>query len=294
MRHLSLTVLYILIYSVLPGQNIVTYGLFTGATIPLTFDAGINNDPRYEARYDVKFSPVGIHYGVDYDGYGFIISPSLIKTGQNFNVINTVGGEVGTRKLDMTYLNVPISLKLHIIDLSFFKLSFVASGAFAYLIDGKETITHSYSKLRFPSQVIPNLPPDYTAQYDGVQSPEVRNYSMLSNGDFNPFQINVAGGFRSDWELSETLHVSLDLRANYGILEPRSNSYLQRLNSYSTLYDVPGSRRDMFVYFTVGLSRYLEIDKKEKDRKRITKGSSHLKASSHFPWPKPRNRSPRH
>lgn len=275
------------------GQNIVTYGLFVGGAIPFTIDGGINKDPRYSPRYDAKFSPIGFHYGVDYEGYGFMISPSLLKTGQNFNVINTVGGEEGTRKIDMLYLNVPLSLKLHIIDLSFFRLSFVASGSFAYLIDGKETISHGYSKLRFPSEVLSNLPPDYVVQYDGVQAPSVYKYSMLSNSDFKPFQVNVAAGFRSDWELSEKFNLSLDLRANYGIFEPRANTYLAKLNSYSTLYDLPGSRRDIFVYLTVGVSRYIEVDKKVKERKRITKGSPRLYAPSHFQWARPRNSNPK-
>jgi len=283
----------ILFSSAICAQNIVSYGLFTGVAVPFTYDEGVNKDPRYSARYDVKFSPIGFHYGVDYEGYGFLISPSLVKTGQNFNVINTVGGEEGVRKINMLYLNVPLSLKLHIIDLSFFRLSFVASGSFAYLLDGKETISHSYSKLRFSPDVISSLPPEYVVQYDGVLSPSVHNYEMLTNTDFKPFQVNVAAGFRSDLDISEKFMISFDLRANYGLFEPRSNSYLQKLNSNGTIYDLPGNRRDIFVYLTIGISRYFEIDKKVKDRKRITKGSSRQKISSHFPWPKPRNASPR-
>jgi hypothetical protein len=250
------------------AQSVVSIGIFTGVSMPFTFDQGINSDPRYTARNDVKLCPIGINYGMDFDGYGFNFSPGIITAGQNFKVVNIFGGSEGVRKIKMSYLNIPIGLKLHLIDLRLVKISFIASTGFSFLLNANETISHGESKLRFPSQVINNLPPNYKVDNDGVLVPEVHNYNMLSKKDFNNYQINIAFGFRADCNVTDIWRVSLDLRLNYGVLEPRAPTYLATLNSYKTLYDIPGKRRDIFGNLNLGVSRYLVIDKKKSSKKR--------------------------
>lgn len=255
----------------------ISLGIFTGATSSYIWDEGVNRDPRYEIRYDIKFAPIGVAYGIDYDGFGFVLTPSLMKTGQKYNVINSVGGHEGVRSGTLTYLNLPAAFKFHIIDLSFFKVSFVAGASVAFLIDGKETITHNISKLRFPSAVYPILPDEYEVEYDGVVSPYVDHMTMLGKSDFQSIQLFAAAGFRSDWDITEEWRVSFDLRANYGLLEPRSADYMARLEANQTLYDVPGKRRDIVAYLTVGIARYIDIDKKDENRKKKGKSSKHFR-----------------
>ena len=81
----------------------------------------INKDPRYQGRYEAKFAPIGVNIGLDYEGFGLIFGPGIINVGQNFYVTNTSGGQEGLRKIDLQYLNVPIALKVHLINLSFLK-----------------------------------------------------------------------------------------------------------------------------------------------------------------------------
>jgi hypothetical protein len=266
-KHFSIF-LFVLISCSGNAQSVVSIGIFTGVSMPFTFDQGINSDPRYTTRNDVKLCPIGINYGMDFEGYGFNFSPGIITTGQNFNVVNTFGGSEGVRKIKMSYLNIPVGVKLHLIDLRMVKISFIASTGFSFLLNANETISHDESKLRFPPQVVNNLPPNYTVDNDGVLVPEIHNYDMLSKKDFNNYQINIAFGFRSDWNVTDTWRVSLDLRLNYGILEPRAETYLATLNSYKTLYDIPGKRRDIFGNLNLGVSRCLYLDKKKSSKKK--------------------------
>lgn len=255
--------------TVMRGQSkTVSLGIFTGATSTFVWDEGVNKDPRYETRYDIKSAPIGVSYGIDYEGYGFVLTPSVINIGQKYNVINTVGGQEGIRSVKQTYFHIPAAFKAHIIDLSFFKVSFVGGASVAFLLNGKETISHRVSKLRFPSAVHPILPPEYEVEYDGVVTPSVSNYMMLNSTDFSVMQIFVAAGFCSDWDVSENWRVSFDLRGNYGLFEPRSAEYIKRQNSNLTIYDVPGTRRDIFVQFNIGIARYIDIDKKDANRKK--------------------------
>lgn len=265
---LCLMLVMVSVTSVRSQNKTISLGIFTGATSTFVWDEGVNRDPRYETRYDVKSAPIGVSYGIDYDGYGFVLTPSVLNIGQKYNVINTIGGQEGIRSVRQTYFHIPAAFKAHIIDLSFFKVSFVAGASVAFLLNGKESISHSASKLRFPTAVHPILPTEYEVEYDGVVSPAVSNYMMLNSADFSVMQIFVAGGFCSDWDVAENWRISFDLRGNYGIFEPRSDEYIKRLNSNLTLYDVPGARRDIFVQFNIGIARYIDIDKKESNRKK--------------------------
>ena len=250
------------------GQmRIVSLGVHAGLTSTYTWDEGIYADPRYKNRYDLKFVPVGFNYGVDYEGFGFVISPCLLMTGQNFYLVNTVGGHEGTRKIDLQYLSVPIALKFHVIDLDFLKTSFVAGAGPAYLVRGSDRITHDRAKLYFPPAVYPSLPDSYVIEYDGVQSPEVQKLEILTKKDFDPLQIFAFMGIRSDWYFSDNWKASFDFRANYTIFDNRTDEYLQRAEAYETIYDMPGKRRDITGVFTLGVSRYIEIEMSEKKRK---------------------------
>jgi hypothetical protein len=277
-----------------PAQTrTVTLGIFTGITSSYTWDEGISQDARYRARYDIKFAPVGINYGIDYTNFGFIISPGLINVGQNYFVVNTAGGHEGLRKIDLQYLNLPVAMKFHLIDMSFLKVSAVAGVSVAYLLKGKEIVEHHATKLRFPSSVLPLDVPGYTEVYDGVIVPEVRDYVISGKDDFQSLQIFAQAGIRSDWELSEEWKVSFDFRVNYGVLEPRNADYIRRLEAFETLYDMPGRRRDLFGQINIGLSRYVDIEKTEKERKKQIKSTPKTYSPKKYSWPGPRKSRPK-
>lgn len=264
---------YILLITLFAGfygadaQEVHSLGVFTGFTIPYTWDEGFNKDPRYRLKYNVKFAPIGVHYGVDRPGFGFTFDPSIFKAGQHFNVINIAGGDVGERNINLTYFHAPVGFKLHLIDMSFFKVSFVASASVAYLISGEETITHTDSKLRFSPAVIPNLPAEYIVEYDGVIVPNLSNQVLLEKKDFNSLQFYGAIGFMSDWDIGENYRVSFDLRGYYGIFDTRKQDYIDQINNNTAIYDLPGQRREMFAYLTIGFSRIVEIDIRERRKK---------------------------
>jgi hypothetical protein len=288
-RLLLTTILSAVVSWSLAQSRQISLGIFTGLTVPFTLDEGVNKDSRYLARYEVKAAPIGIAYGVDYQGYGFVINPSLIRIGQNYHVINTVGGQEGLREINMEYLNIPIGLKLHVIDMSFFKVSLIGGISAAFLLNGKETITHEGAKFRFPSEVYPILPAIYKVEYDGVLAPKVDNFRMLEKQDFNKFQMFTSFGFRSDWDISGSWRASLDVRVNYGITETRTDTYLQKLSTYQTLYDIAGRRREMFVYLNLGIARFIEIDRAKEHKTKSVKKFTPKK----YPWVAPGRKKPK-
>lgn len=251
------------------AQKEVTYslGLFGGLTSTFTFDEGINIDPRYQAKYGADFIPLGIHAGVDYEGFGFMIDPQITQIGQSFNILNTQRGQVGERSVSITYFQLPFSYKKHIIDLSFFKVSFVAGVSYAHLLNAEESITHSISKLNFPAVVYPILPDTYQVEYDGVVSPNVNDLKSLKKSDFKAFQVIGSLGMRSDWDITDHARLSFDFRANMGVFDPRSADYLDRAKNNQTIYEISGERRDLFFSLSLGYARYLFQEKKPKPKK---------------------------
>jgi hypothetical protein len=253
------------------GQEIHSFGIFTGFTSPYTIDNGIAKDPRYKNSYNVKFLPIGFHYGVDLAGFGFMVDPQIMQVGQNFIVTNTVGGHVGKRESNLLYAQLPVGFKLHMIDLSFFRVSFVGSVGMGILLDAKETIRHDASKLYFPAKVYPTLQNDerykdsYTIVYDGVLVPKA-NLTLAKKSDFRSFQFFGALGLRSDWDITEDWRISFDLRANYSFLDARSDAYVKSIRNHEAVYDQYGERRELFLSLTLGIARTLEISPKEKKR----------------------------
>ncbi|MEI9919837.1 MAG: outer membrane beta-barrel protein [Bacteroidota bacterium] len=253
------------------AQHIESYGIFAGINFPFTIDQGLQKDPRYYGRFTLRGTPIGISYGYDKIGHGFVVTPSFVKIGQKYSIKNTAGGDVGTRDINMDYLSVPIALKLHLNDLAFFRLSAVASINFDYLLNGRETITNEPAKVKYPPGVIIPTDPGYTVSYDGVFIPAVNKQDYVTKDKFKSFQVSAGVGFRSDFDFNDNWSLNFDGRAIFGIFDPRKQSYINDLKSGSSSNPQPdlyGQRRDVYLYATVGLSRIFQIKQPHKNSKK--------------------------
>lgn len=264
-------------------QFSVSLGVYTGVAGSFTSDKGIESDPRYEGQFKTKLVPIGVNLGIDYEGVGFMVSPGIINVGQNFYVVNTQGGQDGLREIDLRYLAVPVSFKVNLVRFYAFRLSAIASISPSFLLDGNETISHRATKLSFPRDVYPILPSNYQVEYDGVLAPEVDRYMIAEKKDFRPVQLFAGAGFRTDWDPSNHWRISVDLRLNYSVFDSRSGSYMTNLESNARLYEQAAERRDIFAQFTVGISRYIEFDKTERERSKRIRGSSKRFKPSQYP-----------
>ncbi len=258
------------------GQNIEAFGIFGGFNFPITFDEGLAKDNRFYGKFTIRSTPVGFSYGYDKVGHGFLVSPSYTSIGQNFIIRNSTGGEIGTREINMNYFSVPVALKLHINDMSFFRLSAIAALNFNYLLSGSETFTHFAGKLKYPSGLsVPN-DPNYIIAYDGVFVPEVKNLEYVSKDKFNAFQLFAAFGLRSDFDLNDEWSINFDGRVNFGIFDSRTSTYIDQLKNPSGLPDINGKpgapdlygqRREVYLSVGFGLSHIIQSKTKFKTKK---------------------------
>src|SRR5258708_5457268 len=124
------------------SQNTESFGIFGGLNVPFTIDQGLYKDSRFAAKGVVRGTHIGLYYGYVKIGYGLALTPSYVALGQTFKIKNTTGGDVGFRYVRTNYFTIPIALKIHINDLSFFRLSLVAALTPSILISGQEIMTH--------------------------------------------------------------------------------------------------------------------------------------------------------
>lgn len=267
------------------AQNIESFGLYGGFNIPFTLDEGLRNDNRFHGQFTLRGTPIGFSYGYDRVGRGFLVSPGYMEIGQKFTIQNYVGGEVGTRDVTMKYLSLPVALKLHLNDISFFRLSLVASLNFSFLLKGQETLTidavPSARKLVYPAGVSVPQSPDYQVTYDGVYVPNLSQEVYVSSDKFSSFQIFAGVGFHSDFDLNDDWSIYFDGRANFGVLDPRSSSYLDQLKNPSgppdaftpskpAAPDLYGQRRDIYLSATFGFCRIIQIKEKFHSKSNVT------------------------
>ncbi len=279
------------------AQNVESFGFFGGFNFPITMDEGLQRDSRFSGRFTIKATPIGFSYGYDKVGYGYLISPSYTRIGQSFNIVNTAGGEIGTRELLMDYVSVPVAFKLHINDMAFFRLSALAAINFNYLISGSENFTHSAGKLKYPAGIsVPN-DPGYIVSYDGVFVPQVTNLMYVSKDKFNAFQLFAALGLRSDIDINDDWSINFDGRINFGLFDSRSETYIKQLKTPSGTPDIngiPGSpelygqRREIYLSVGVGISKILNNNSKSRKR-----GSGIKDRSGGGNTGKPRNKRPK-
>ena len=257
------------------AQNVESYGFYAGINVPVTIDQGLANDPRYISKFSIRGTPVGLYYAYDRPGLGFFVAPGYLTVGQTYIITNTTGGHVGTRDINMDYLSVPVGLKFHLNSMAFFRFSLVAALDFCFLVNGQETITHTASKLRYPEGVSVPTDPGYSVVYDGVFVPDVKNLVHVEKENFNAFQIFGGIGLRFDLDLNEKWSVMADGRANFGLLEPRKQEYVDLLQNPSGAPDFKGnpgapdlygSRRDVFLSGTLGVARIITSKPKFKAR----------------------------
>jgi hypothetical protein len=283
----ALTCLLTLALLRVSAQNIESFGVFAGLNFPFTIDQGLARDPRFYGKFTLRGSPYGITYGYDKLGYGFVITPAYTQIGQKFTIVNTNGGDVGTRDVQMNYLAIPIALKLHLQDIAFFRLSAVAGFSVNYLLSGKETFTHLAAKLKYPPSVAVPNDPNYVQSYDGVFVPNVTNQVYVTKDKFNPLQLVASVGLRSDFDISDDWSINFDGRANFGIFDPRKSAYTAQLKQSTNAPDLYGQRRDLYLTVQIGIARIIQTKAKFKSR-RSTGQSPRIPG-----LPKPRNKKPK-
>ena len=237
----------------------VHVGVTTGVNSTFVLDKGLSQDPRYNSQMTYNFAPAGLALGVNIsNGFGIQLESILANQGQVFEVLDVAKTVVGERKIDLSYIQLPLLFKFMSPKATKARTNFSLGPQLSILRNGVETIQYEASTQNIEN---PNdLPEGATLNADGSYNvPALPNTELLSSSAeeeirrFNETELQIAASFGVDIDISRYLYLSTAIRANYSFADMRNGDLVDFLEN-STLDDLFGRRANLSIGAQIGLN----------------------------------------
>lgn len=184
MRHIILQFIIpalVMISSVVNAQ--VHLGATTAYNATFVLDKGLSQDPRYSSTYTYNLSPIGANFGIDLsEKFGLSLESILSNQGQIYDMIN-LGKEIaGKRKIDLQYINIPLTMKFMSGGMGRARANFNIGPQMSLLRRAVETIEAGPSTFAIPTDLtFADIQKDFpTAIYDQASG----GYTLPSAGTY--------------------------------------------------------------------------------------------------------------
>ena len=237
----------------------VHFGVTTAFNTTFVLDKGLSQDPRYNSKMTYHWAPVGFSFGVDIGKkFGLQLESILADQGQIYEVVDAAKTVVGERKIDASYLQVPLFLKFMSGKDNRARTNFSMGPQLAFLRSGVETIAYSASTQEIPEGA--PIPEGAVINADGTYTvPELSPTELLNSAAeeeirrFKDTELQIAASFGVDIDLSKHLYLSTLIRANYSFTDMRNGDLVDFLKQNSPT-DLFGQRANLAVGLQLGLN----------------------------------------
>lgn len=253
--------LVILGFLLLPYSMIaqVHVGITTAVNSTFVLDKGLSEDPRYNSQMTYNFAPVGFSFGVDLgDSFGLQLESIFANQGQVFEIIDVAENVVGERKIDLSYVQLPMFFKFMSGNTNKARPNFSVGPQLSVLTSGIETMQYQAS-----TQNITNLsevPQGATLNPDGSYNvTELPKTELLTSATadelkkFSNMELQIAGSFGLDIDISKNLFLTTLIRVNYSFTDMR-NSDLVDLLQDNDVNGIFSKRANLAVGAQIGLN----------------------------------------
>lgn len=251
--------LLLLLFSPLVTLAQVHIGVTSGVNSTFVLDKGLSEDPRYNSQMTYNFTPAGFSFGVDIsNGFGIQLESILANQGQVFEVLDVAKTAVGERKIDLSYIQLPLLFKFMSAKATKARTNFSLGPQLSILRNGVETIQYEAS-----TQNIENtneLPEGATLNADGSYDvPALPSTELLSTSadeeinKFNETELQIAASFGVDIDISKYFYLSTLIRANYSFTDMRNGDLVDLLKS-SNLNGLFDRRANLAIGAQIGLN----------------------------------------
>jgi hypothetical protein len=205
----------------------------------IKFDNEEQNNEHYKYKKTFKWAPVGLAVGYKFnDRHDVQVEAYLSEQGQRYDLVahgNGSGALIGEKRIDLTYLQVPLLWKFSTGDATRFDVHFGPQVGF--LLRGEEVNTISRAGgVHRQGEAIPT----------GTSSLVVRKGSQDlvydGQGEFNKVDPYLVLGFGLEKDVTDNLYLSANLRFHYGFADIRAgetvvdqttgDKYILRYNIY--------------------------------------------------------------
>jgi opacity protein-like surface antigen len=250
------------------AQTKVHIGLNTAFNSTFVLDKGLSEDPRYKAEPTYKFSPIGLAFGADFGrGFGLQLESILSKQGQVYEIMDVAKKSIGERRIDLTYVHLPLLLRTFSTGTSRTRFNFMFGPQFSILTKGVEVYEQNQNgTLELPegaqAPTNPNTGEQVTVKsdrtYDYPASTQIiaSTEAKKSIDQFKKNDLQLALGIGVDIDLGSNLYLSSQIRGNYGFMDMRNEDLITSLKdnkSQQVVKDLFGRRANVVVGLQLGL-----------------------------------------
>jgi hypothetical protein len=243
-------------------------GATTSYNATFVLDKGLSDDPRYSSNYTYKWSPAGFAFGVDLGKkFGLSLESILAKQGQVYDMINTAKEISGQRKIDLTYINLPLLMKFMGGGTGGARANFNFGPQLSLLTSAVESIQAKQGVYEIPEGVDfasiqeELAPTDADKQY--IQQIDENTYQVTQDlkpkdlltkkaNDFRNSEFQLAAAFGLDIDLSKHLYLTTQIRANYSLTDMRNGDVIDAIKN-GDAGSVFGHRANLAVGVQLGL-----------------------------------------
>ena len=259
-----IVVFFVTICSVFPvaAQIVqVHVGATTAGNVTFVLDKGLTEDPRYNSTYTYNFAPVGINFGVDFGSkFGLSLEGIKSKQGQIYEIIDIAEKVRGERKIDLSYIHLPLLMKFMSGGSAGTRANFNLGPQLSLLTDARESVQADAGVYKIPDGMefaaIQEEFPTATNNGDGTyeipsDSPSQDVLTKKAN-DFKNSEFAIAAAFGLDIDLSKHLYLTTQIRANYSLTDMRNGDVIDRIKA-GDAGSLFGQRANLLVGVQVGL-----------------------------------------
>ncbi len=275
MKKSVLLLLAFLVQATLFAQLRLHIGANTGVNSSFVLDKGLKEDPRYNSKMTYTLSPIGVSFGADFSrGFSLQLEGIWAKYGQIYQIVNVAQQVVGERRIDLSYINLPLLLRFVGNVEAPVRFNFMFGPQLSLLTMGRETIQYAASTFRIP-QNVNELPtgvplsqvPDATQNPDGTWNlPEQPKVVIAEKGSLDPLkrfrdaELQLAGGMGVDIKINDKWYASSLIRANYSIMDTRGQDLFDAVQN-GTTGDLFGRRANLQIGIQLGVHHFLSLGK---------------------------------
>jgi hypothetical protein len=214
-------------------------GLTTAFSSTMVLDKGLSEDPRYTAKPTYNFAPLGLTAGADFGrGFGLQLESIFSQQGQTYEIIDVAKKVVGERRIELTYVHLPLLLRSFSTGPARARFNFMFGPQLSLLTRGQEVYAQFQAgRLVLPEgQELPANATDYNSADRTYTSPVQQTTILSTEADkaveqFKKTDLQVAVGLGLDIDLGGNLYLSTQLRGNYGFVDVRNEDLLNAIKT---------------------------------------------------------------
>lgn len=272
MKHLLPLIVLIAVSTSASGQLIQAhFGATTAVNATFVLDKGLSKDPRYNSEMTYKFSPIGFNFGIDL-GKKFGLSLEAIKSqqGQVYQMIDAAKSVKGERKIDMSFLQLPMLMKFMSGGNGAARANFNFGPQLSLLTAAKETVAAQAGTFAMADGTsFANIQAEFPTAVDNGDGTytlpaNVPSTDVLSKkaNDFKKAEFSLAAAFGLDIDLSKHMYLSTQVRTSYSITDMRNGDVIEELKSGNNIF---GKRANLLVGVQLGLHYVIGKTRSHRD-----------------------------